>query len=407
MRTHLKTLFIALITFFIIDATQAQTIEKYWEQRKAFDKQYRENYNNQHYDLALKALENSILLIDTTSGISLEERETYKEVFEKEKCNYYYNMACCYALTHQKRLALKNLRIAIDYGYTNYRNMLDDSDLDFIRKEKDFIALLKRIEQYKPLTVLKNANSYQKENTDSLPSFSYQAADDRNLMAVRSFFNLDSVAGDGDELSKIIRILNFAHNSIRHDGGNYALSEFDAIDLYNYHKSTGKGINCRHLAIALSEMYLSMGIPARYVTCMPKDSRDQDCHVINCVWSSQLEKWIWIDPTFNAYVKDENGVFLSIAEVRERLIDGRPLVLNEDANWNNENKQTKEDYLETYMAKNLYWLSCATEYCFNPESRYRYTGNKYVVLIPIGFEVFGHTDYITTDAEYFWQAPEK
>ena len=150
-----------------------------------------------------------------------------------------------------------------------------------------------------------------------------------------------------------------------------------------------------------------MGIPSRYVTCMPKDPRDQDCHVINCVWSSQLEKWIWIDPTFNAYVKDENGVFLSIAEVRERLIDGRPLTLNEDANWNNENKQTKEDYLENYMAKNLYWLSCATEYCFNPESRYRYTGNKYVVLIPIGFEVFGHADYITTDAEYFWQAPEK
>ena len=407
MRTHLKTLFIALITFFIIDATQAQTPEKYREQRKAFDKQYRENYNNQHYDLALKALENSILLIDTTSCITSEDRETYKEEINGEKCSYYYSMACCYALTHQKQLALKNLKIAIDYGYTNYRNMLDDSDLDFIREEKDFTALLERIKQYKPLTVLKNANSYQKENTDTLPTISYQAADDRNLMNVRTFFNLDSVAGDGDELSKIIRILNFAHNTIRHDGNNSALSEFDAIDLYNYYKSTGKGINCRHLAIALNEMYLSMGIPSRYVTCMPKDPRDQDCHVINCVWSSQLEKWIWIDPTFNAYVKDENGVFLSIAEVRERLIDGRPLILNEDANWNNENKQTKEDYLENYMAKNLYWLSCATEYCFNGESRYRYTGRKHVALIPTGFEVYDHTDYITTDAEYFWQAPER
>lgn len=407
MRTHLKTLFIILTTFFIIDVTQAQTIEKYWEQRKAFDKQYRENYNNQHYDLALKALENSILLIDTTTCISLEEREAIMEDINKDKGDFYYNMACCYALTHQKQLALKNLKIAIDYGYTNYRNMLDDSDLDFIREEKDFIDLLERIKQYEPLTVLRNANSYQKENTDTLPTFNYQAADDRNLMDVRTFFNLDSVAGDGDELSKIIRILNFAHNTIRHDGNNSALSEFDAIDLYNYYKSTGKGINSRHLAIALNEMYLSMGIPSRYVTCRPKDPRDQDCHVINCVWSSQLEKWIWIDPTFNAYVKDENGVFLSIAEVRERLIDDRPLILNEDANWNNENKQIKEDYLENYMAKNLYWLSCATEYCFNPESRYRYTGNKYVVLIPIGFEVFGHTDYITTDAEYFWQAPER
>ena len=179
MRTHLKTLFIALITFFIIDATQAQTPEKYREQRKAFDKQYRENFNNQHYDLALKALENSILLIDTTSCITSEDRETYKEEINGEKCSYYYSMACCYALTHQKQLALKNLKIAIDYGYTNYRNMVDDSDLDFIREEKDFTALLERIKQYKPLTVLKNANSYQKENTDTLPTISYQAADDR------------------------------------------------------------------------------------------------------------------------------------------------------------------------------------------------------------------------------------
>lgn len=107
MRTHLKTLFIALTTFFIIDATQAQTIEKYWEQRIAFDKQYRENYNNQHYDLALKALENSILLIDTTTCISLEEREAIMEDIDKDKGDFYYNMACCYALTHQKTIGIE------------------------------------------------------------------------------------------------------------------------------------------------------------------------------------------------------------------------------------------------------------------------------------------------------------
>ena len=49
-----------------------------------------------------------------------------------------------------------------------------------------------------------------------------------------------------------------------------------------------------------------------------------------------------MDPTFNAYVKDEHGNLLSIAEVRERLITDQPLYLNEDANWNNKSKQTKE-----------------------------------------------------------------
>ena len=97
-----------------------------------------------------------------------------------------------------------------------------------------------------------------------------------------------------------------------------------------------------------------MGIKSRYVTCMPKDPNDNDCHVINSVYSQQLNKWIWIDLSFNAYVKDEKGNFLGIAEIRERLINNKPLVLNEDANHNNETKQTKEEYLENYMAKNLY-----------------------------------------------------
>jgi hypothetical protein len=68
------------------------------------------------------------------------------------------------------------------------------------------------------------------------------------------------------------------------------------IDIYNYNKSTSKGVNCRHLTIALNEMYLSMGILSRYVTCLPKDENDQDCHVINSVYSTQLQKWLWIDP---------------------------------------------------------------------------------------------------------------
>ena len=325
----------------------------------------------------------------------------------------YYNLACCYALTAQKKLALETLEKSIRVGYKDYRNMLNDSDFESIREDKKFKSLLEEIKQYDRLTILQNSSAYIKDDNDSLPQFVYQDSGDYRLLNVRKFFDLDSVAGDGDEISKILNILHFVHKVIRHDGGNFALCEFDAIDIYNYHKSTGKGVNCRHLAIALNEMYLSMGIPSRYVTCMPYDEKDQDCHVINSVWSSQYQKWIWIDPTFEAYVKDENGNFLSIPEVRERLIDGRPLFLNEDANWNYENKQTKEYYLEGYMAKNLYWFDCVTNYCFNPESRYRYVKNKHVVLTPSTYEAPSTYEnscdwaVITHDADYFWQAPTK
>jgi len=150
-----------------------------------------------------------------------------------------------------------------------------------------------------------------------------------------------------------------------------------------------------------------MGWKSRYVVCLPKNENDQDCHVINCVWTDSLQKWIWIDPTFAAFVKDENGIFLSISEVRERLIDGRPLILNEDANWNNHTKQTKEHYLMNYMAKNLYWIQVPVNSIFNPESRYRDNVNEYVSLLPIGYTRSNTTTMgtITHNDEYFWQKP--
>jgi len=257
------------------------------------------------------------------------------------------------------------------------------------------------------IEILKEAGGYEKSDTTELPKFYYEECENGRLRDVRSYFKLDSIAGSGDEVSKILNIMYWTHNNVRHDGSNFALCEFSSIDLYHYHKATGKGINCRHLAIMLNEFYLSMGWKSRYVTCLPMDEKDNDCHVINSVWIDSLQKWIWIDPTFAAYVKDEQGNLLSIDEVRERLIDGRDLVLNEDANWNNQSKQTKEFYLLGYMAKNLYWLQVAVNSQFNPESRYRNRVNKYVSLIPIGFtnSKMGHQGTLTHDNDYFWQAP--
>lgn len=142
---------------------------------------------------------------------------------------------------------------------------------------------------------------------------------------------------------------------------------------------------------------------------MPEDANDNDCHVINCVYSKQLGKWIWIDPTCDAYVMDENNNLLSIEEVRQRLIDNKPLKINDDANWNHESKETVDEYLYSYMAKNLYWMICATEYKFNTESSFHPTDTKYVALLPPGYEKNARKNwhYKTYDPSYFWQAPKE
>lgn len=91
------------------------------------------------------------------------------------------------------------------------------------------------------------------------------------------------------------------------------------------------------MAQLLNECYLAMGFKARYVTAMPK-VYTCDCHVINTVYSNILNKWIWVDPTYNAYLADENGKLLSIEEARERIRTDKTIVVNEDANYNNKKK---------------------------------------------------------------------
>lgn len=404
------SIFITFIVISIVVAfgqTDSPTFNSFISDISKVESKYREHYDKREYKQTEIFLQEMLKLAENLK-LTPDETAKFQPIAQRIKAEVYYNLACTYSLLNQKKQAIAAFGKALDLGYSEYRHAKTDSDLDNIRKEKKFTTLLDRIKQFDKLVILQNAQGYQKDTRDSLPQFSYQSAEDSNLKEVKNFFKLDSVAGSGDELSKIINILNFVHNAIKHNGGNYALCEFDAIDIYNYHKSTGKGVNCRHLAIALNEMYLSMGIPSRYVTCLPKDENDQDCHVINSVYSSQLQKWLWIDPTFNAYIKDEDGNLLSIAEVRERLIASKPLVLNDDANWNNQSKQTKEDYLDTYMAKNLYWFECVDYNRFNPESRYRKIDNQYIALKPIGFGDNAKSSTIVThDAEYFWQAPQK
>jgi hypothetical protein len=130
-----------------------------------------------------------------------------------------------------------------------------------------------------------------------------------------------------------------------------------------------------------------MGIKSRFVTCLPKDSLDidNDCHVINMVYSMQLKKWLWIDPTNDAYVMDEKGELLSIEEVRERLIYDKPLILNPDANWNHISSVTKKEYLENYMAKNLYLLECPLHSEYDLETKMENKEIIYLQLIPLDY----------------------
>jgi len=302
--------------------------------------------------------------------------------------NIYYNLSCIYAISNDKKLALSNLKKAIDAGYNDYGHVQLVTDLDNIRNEKEFAELNKKLKSTGDyLSILKRAGKYNLSDNRPHPAFSYQASDNPNLVALRKGINLDSIAGKGSDVLKIINLMHWIHDLVPHDGMNGNPEVKNALSMLEVCKKDKRGLNCRWLALVLNECYLSMGIKSRIVTCLPKDSLkiDQDCHVINSVYSESLKKWLWIDPTFDAYVMNEKGEMLSIEEVRERLISDKTLILNPDANWNNQSAQKKEEYLENYMAKNLYILECPASSEYNMETSSEGKTYNYIRLLPLDY----------------------
>ena len=348
----------------------------------------------------------------------------YRQLTDQEQRQYkgslvnaYYNLSCTYALTGETTKTLEYLKKSIEAGYFDYSHLMSDKDLDGIREKIEFkmmVEPLRKVGDY--MYILKMAGSYNSADNRELPSFTYMASDEPNLKELRRAFHLDSIAGNGDEIAKIKNLMHWIHNLIPHDGNHGNPVVKNAMSMIAECKRDHRGLNCRGLATVLNECYLSIGIKSRFITCLPKDSlkMDNDCHVINMVYSETLKKWLWMDPTNDAWVMNEKGDLLSIEEVRERLINNQPLAINPDANWNRRSAVKKEDYLYRYMAKNLYMLECPVASKYNSETIETGKVVSYIKLLPMEHfdqkpdktDMNGMIVYKTNNAKLFWQAPK-
>ncbi len=370
--------------------------------------------SNRHLASKAKDYNRCVSLINEWAGRYNQLSPVLQKNFMGWKAGMYYNLACYYALTSSKPNALDAFKTAVESGYRDYASTLTDSDLNSLRDEPIFKTELEKMREKGDYPyVLKNSGPYNNQPV-GLGAFTYQDASAPELVAFKNKYKLDSVAGNGDEVSKFKNLLFWVHNAVRHDGNSNNPAQVNGDSLITVCKVQNRGVNCRMMASILRDVYQAEGFKARIVTCMPKDTLDNDCHVINVVWSNTLNKWVWMDPTFNAYLRDENGNYLNIEEVRARLIAGSPVVLNDDANWNNKQKETKEAYFN-YMSKNLYWLKCSIKSEWDIESvKSGKPKIDYINLYPGGFSTIhqpklvgrGAIFYATSNPEYFWQKPE-
>ena len=369
LKGHLLILLLSLICFTSLSA-QTDAERKFLASADSLNAQFFDAYTGKDYPAA-EALCQKIIDLYDAHATQLAEGYAYF------KYANYYNMASIQAIQGKKQEATNNLLKALDSGKleVSYNRVINDEDLKDILDAPELQLALKRLKETTDyLYILQNAPEYTRtQSVDSLPK----------------------------------RILTYIHDKIRHDGQNgNPKGGNNSINFAEACKDGSCGLNCRGLATVLNECYLSMGIPSRVITCMPK-TYISDCHVINAVYSSTLGKWLWIDPTNNAWVTDEQGNLLSVQEVRARLRSGQPVRVNEEANWNNEKKTTTEDYLYEYMAKNLFYLESWTRYGFNTESDHENLIN-YIFLQPTGCDSKQRNprNYSVNDDRYFWQAPQ-
>lgn len=360
----------------------------------------------------------AISLMNEWMGLYSALPISLKQDFKHTEASMYYNLACYYALSGQKDGALNAFEKAEQSGFSNYSLAAHDSDLQSLHEEKRYLTALQAIREHWDFAyILRSSGAYNEKVDDSFPKITYQNADAAALVEFKNKFKLDSVAGNGDELSKIKSLLLWVHNVVKYDGSSDNPLNKNGADLIEICKKENRGVNCRMMATILKDVYLAEGFQARAVTCMPKDSADVDCHVIDVVWSKTLNKWVWMDAAMYAYITDKHGNLQSIQEVRDKLYhdQGDQLVLNDDANMNNENKNSQSWYLGYYMPKNLYWLQCTASNEWDLETVK--TGKPkvtYISLYPEGFKStknqnaiadVAKSKYATNNADAFWQKP--
>lgn len=255
--------------------------------------------------------------------------------------------------------------------------------------------------------MIKKLQKCEQYTDENFPWETEEKPDPLQAGRIREYFkgstelDLDTIARSNmTTWDKTLEISQFVSTHIPHDNQKEPIDKLNAVQLWEYAKRVPSGFNCRWHAILLSELLLSINIKNRFITCLPEDKSDSDCHVVNEVWLPEKEKWAMIDSDVNEYVAESDGTPMSLKEMREVFIAGQQLNIQLNS------KRWSVQNLQEYWAKNLYWFNVNMIYGFGLEEPQAST-DKYVCLVPPGYDYthFSGRYYkkATTNAEAFWK----
>ena len=253
-------------------------------------------------------------------------------------------------------------------------------------------------------------------------AFSYAAPTDENLQELRLTYDLDAVAGGGLETERLINLLRWVYQLTGHANEPEIPEVRNALTLIPLARDRHMLINCYLKTVILNEVYLAMGFESRQTHLWPAEKEDEESHYITSVYSRTLGRWILMDPDFGVFVTDEQGAILGVAEIRSRLVAGRPLTVRPVVQppnvlaraWSNvQNLIDGTSYL-WYLQKNLFKIECPQNSLFNLAA---VPNRVHFQLIPDGYReeqlrspqitAQGKKVVFTNDESLFWQKPNR
>lgn len=222
--------------------------------------------------------------------------------------------------------------------------------------------------------------------------FSYAPPTDENLKKLRDTYDLETIAGRGSEIDRIIYLMAWVFRLAGHANEPEIPPDLNALNLIPLAKDKHMLINCFMKTVILNEVYLAMGFPSRWTHLLPHSREEDESHFITSVYSHTLGKWLLMDPDFGTYVTDEEGNILGVAEVRSRLISGQSLKVKDvdtgrsglTKRWENFADFVRGvDYL-WFLREFIFKIRCPRVSMFDERSK---PNKLYFELIPDGYRM--------------------
>jgi hypothetical protein len=242
-------------------------------------------------------------------------------------------------------------------------------------------------------------------------SFQYASPEDDNLKELRELYDLDTIAGDGPEIEKIINLMRWVSDLATHHHNPTFPKEINARNLIRLCHKEKKKLNCFMFSVILNEVYLAKGFKSRRVHLLPITFEPPESHFVVAVYPQSLDRWVMMDPDFGAYLMNEDGEILGLAEIRRRLVSGEPMVVSDGIK--GIIKFLGKDRYLWYLSKNMLRFSSPQNSAFNDVSIK--SGKVYYELLPDGYHEErletprtterGNTIIYINDQDIFWQKP--